>query len=107
MAVKRKARKGLATNILCILKHEGVADARFFARRFGFSESAVDRTLNALERQGLAEMSTVMHPGKYFLTQRGHSKVYRSKACPRGKSYDEARAYSTTRYVPIGRARRR
>jgi len=70
MAVKRKIGKGLATQILCVLKFLGSADEKYFARRFGYSRDAVDRTIASLERQGMVSTS-MMRPGGYHLSQKG------------------------------------
>jgi predicted transcriptional regulator len=104
MAAKRKVRRGLATNILCVLKHEGKANDSYFARRFGYSVGTVERVLRSLENQGLAQMA-MADRGNYFLTQKGWGKVLRSKACPAGKNFAVTRAHSDSRYVPIGGAR--
>ena len=106
MAVKRKLRKGLATKILCVLKHEGKANDTYFAQRFGYSVGTVERVLRSLEEHGLAKMA-MADRGNYFLTQKGWFTVGRSKACKTGKNFAVTRAYSDSRYVPIGGARRR
>ena len=106
MAVKRKNRKGLATNIMCVLKHEGTAPTGYLARRFGFSDTAIDRVMDALERRGVVRYYSVMSRG-YGLTDKGHRAVARSRACTSPGRFQTTRAYSDSRYVPIGRARRR
>ena len=107
MAVKRKIRKGLATNVLCVLRNEGAAPDDWLARRFGHSEETLRRTMESLERQGVVRWS-MMHHG-YALTSRGHSVMYRAGArvCPTPKRFAVTRAHSDRLYVPIGRARRR
>jgi len=105
MAVKRKIRKGLATNVLCVLRNEGGAPPGWLARRFDHSESTVQRTLDSLERQGAIRLSTVMSAGNYYLTDRGYSVLARSRnVCPTPKRFAVTRAYSDRLYVPIGRA---
>lgn len=101
MAAKRRIRTGFATNALCVLKHEGVASPAYLAKRFGHSTAAAERMMDSLERQGLVQMSTVMTPGKYLLTNHGHSKMARSSAC-RGFRYDRP-----TQYVPMRGSRRK
>lgn len=101
MAVKRRIRTGFATNVMCVLKHEGVASPSYLARRFGHSPAAAERLMDSLERQGLVQMSTVMTPGKYLLTSHGHSKMARSKACS-GFRHDRP-----PQYVPMRGSRKR
>lgn len=103
MAAKRRIRTGFATNVLCVLKHEGAAPADWLARRFGHSAAAGERLMNSLERQGLVRMSTVMHAGSYYLTERGWIATGRGAACRR--SIEPGRP--PVQYVPMRGARKR
>jgi DNA-binding MarR family transcriptional regulator len=84
MVAKRKVQKGLATKVLCLLRHEGRAPSEHVARSFGYSVSAVDRVLRKLEDRGLVTTS-FMSPGSYFVTNKGYSAVSRAK-CPTFRS---------------------
>ena len=106
MAAKRKLRKGLATNIMCVLHHEGAARPNFFARRFDYAEGTIQRTFDSLERRGLVQWS-MMH-NAYALTSKGRSATYRSRMCGHlPKRFAVTRAHSDRLYVPIRGARRR
>lgn len=104
MPVKRRIRRGFATNVLCVLKHEGAAPVGWLARRFGHSETAGQRLMDSLERQGLVRLSTVMHPGgKYYLTDRGWIATGRGAACRRSIQP----GHPPVHYVPMRGARRK
>jgi hypothetical protein len=81
MAVKRKIRKGLATDLLCTLRHQGAAKTEWLAKRLGYSVHATDRALMFLASRDLIGLSP-MHPGKWSLYPRGASVLYKTGACP-------------------------
>lgn len=72
MAVKRKIRKGLPTQVLCFLRHEGSADSQLLARQFNVTEGSMQRVLDKLEDKGLARLGIMGRRRQdYFLPDKG------------------------------------
>jgi DNA-binding transcriptional ArsR family regulator len=72
MAAKRKYRKGLATEIVCVLGREGAASTEYLVRRTGYAYGTVSHTLDRLEDRKIIRQAGVM-TGKNEITMKGAS----------------------------------
>ena len=83
MAVKRRIRKGLATQVLCFLNHEGTADSQLLSRQFNVAEGTMQRVLDKLEDKKLAKQGIMGRRRQdYFVTTNGFITANHTRCKP-------------------------